>query len=57
MKVTVNTEKCDQCGTCVSVCPTAAIMMIQTPSIDQKSCIGCGNCIKVCAFSAMSKAE
>lgn len=52
--VKVDNEKCDQCGTCVSVCPTSALMFIQEPVIDQKTCIGCGKCIKVCPFSALS---
>jgi len=55
--IKVNTEKCDQCGTCVSVCPSGAIMMVETLSIDMKNCINCSNCVKVCAFAALSAVD
>lgn len=57
MIVKVDTEKCDQCGTCVSVCPTSALTFVQTPVIDKNLCTCCGKCIKVCAFSALSRTE
>jgi ferredoxin len=52
--VKIDMEKCDQCGTCTSVCPVSALMIIQELIVDQKICTGCGRCIKVCPFSALS---
>ncbi len=55
--VKVDKEKCDQCGTCVSVCQASALIFIQELVINQKKCTGCGRCIKVCPFSALSLLE
>jgi ferredoxin len=45
-------EKCDQCGICVSVCPTGAITLNHLPETDANACILCCACIKECPTNA-----
>lgn len=45
-------EKCDQCGICVSVCPTGAITLNDLPETDASACILCCACIKECPTDA-----
>lgn len=52
IRKTVQDGLCTGCGTCIGVCPTSAIRMIEvngvyTPFI-QKNCVQCGLCVKVC---------
>lgn len=52
--VFVNTNACDACGTCVGVCPSDALVLEQTISVDSNVCTGCGTCIRTCPFGALS---
>ncbi|GET20152.1 EFR1 family ferrodoxin [Prolixibacter denitrificans] len=45
-------EKCDQCGICVSVCPTDAITLNDLPETNASACILCCACIKECPTDA-----
>jgi len=45
-------EKCDQCGICVSVCPTGAITLNDLPETNASACILCCACIKECPTDA-----
>ncbi|MBF0409493.1 MAG: RnfABCDGE type electron transport complex subunit B [Candidatus Riflebacteria bacterium] len=56
----IDTEKCVQCGACVSKCPQKTIHFAGKPEkksqkakIDQEACIGCTICFKVCKFEAV----
>ncbi|MFH1035642.1 MAG: 4Fe-4S binding protein [Pseudomonadota bacterium] len=49
-----NTEACTLCGVCASVCPTAAISIDGSVSIDIERCIRCCACIKLCPEDALS---
>lgn len=54
----INRDICDVCGTCVSVCPTEAIIVDEFKVvIDNKKCINCGNCLTVCPVSAIKEGE
>ena len=54
MAVSVFVEKCDRCGTCISVCPANALMLLtETLVLDVKRCTGCGTCVTVCPFGAL----
>ncbi len=46
-------EKCTQCGTCLSTCPTGAISLESEIVIDQNLCIFCCACIKICPEEAV----
>jgi electron transfer flavoprotein alpha subunit len=50
----IDTKICDLCGTCISVCPANALLLLTDAlQVDQK-CTQCGACVKVCPFGALS---
>ncbi|ERP32110.1 4Fe-4S binding protein [Chitinivibrio alkaliphilus] len=51
--ITLDSQRCDSCGTCVAVCPVAAISMEKQPCINS-SCIGCQKCVLLCPWGALS---
>jgi len=50
----VDAGKCDECGTCVSVCPANALLIDVRLNVSAEKCTSCGICIKVCPFGAIS---
>lgn len=47
-------EGCIKCGTCLKVCPTGAIEIIENQfKINLKKCIFCGNCSYYCRKGAI----
>lgn len=58
MTVSITLEKCDHCGTCISVCPANALMLLTaTLAVDAERCTGCGTCVAVCPFCALHLAS
>jgi ferredoxin len=51
--IKIDNGRCDECGTCVSVCPVNALLLEKTLRVDQKTCISCGACVKACPFRAL----
>lgn len=47
-------KRCDECGTCVKMCPTEAISKHNPRKTDKDKCIACGRCIVVCPQQARS---
>lgn len=46
---------CDLCGTCISVCPANALLLLtEYLDVDPHKCTLCGTCVKVCPFGALS---
>ena len=42
-------NKCDFCGTCITVCPPDCIEVKEaTITIDHKACIDCNLCVYIC---------
>lgn len=42
------TSTCKECGKCVELCPTGAILKEAPQKVDEEKCIKCGRCIVVC---------
>ncbi len=58
LEVTIDPEKCKECGLCQKVCPTDAIIGEVRKGafkIDQSKCIKCLACVAKCPFKAISK--
>ena len=54
VKPILNVDKCDGCGSCISVCPTQAISLTSAKAVVNKvSCNGCGICIPYCPKGAL----
>jgi ferredoxin len=54
MAVNITMETCDRCGTCISVCPVNALMLLtEMLVVDAARCTGCGVCVSVCPFGAL----
>jgi MinD superfamily P-loop ATPase len=54
----IDRELCDICGTCVSVCPAAAIFVTESAvEIDPQLCLHCGACAAICPVNAVGVAE
>jgi heterodisulfide reductase subunit A-like polyferredoxin len=48
------TERCTNCGECLSVCPLEAILLGEKkPSIDPALCTDCGTCADLCPARAI----
>ncbi len=51
-----NEEKCTQCGVCISMCPSGALIFDKKTSkiiFDESKCVVCGLCIDACPTTAM----
>ena len=54
MAARVDPEKCDGCGSCVSVCAAEAIWLVnEKATVDEEKCIECGHCIRACPNAAI----
>lgn len=53
--IKINYEICDDCGTCISVCPRNALVFGDGEKlrVDDK-CVTCGLCVGVCPFAALT---
>jgi len=55
MKIKVDPELCDGCGTCIEVCPFKSRKVLDgKSSVDPAHCTGCGRCVDVCPNGAIT---
>ncbi len=51
----VNTKICDLCGTCVGVCPCAALLLnAEELTVDENRCTNCNICVSICPVAALA---
>ena len=56
--IIIDNEKCDFCGTCVGVCPTNAIeLMESTILIDEEHCSLCLACVDICPLGVVEEVK
>ncbi|MFH1213004.1 MAG: 4Fe-4S binding protein [Candidatus Neomarinimicrobiota bacterium] len=52
--IQINSDHCDLCGTCLSVCPVDCIELTETKlNIDESACTKCQLCVRICPFKAL----
>ncbi len=51
--ICIDVSLCDECGTCISVCPENALLLVDLLSVNESKCISCGNCATVCPYAAL----
>ena len=53
--VTVNKDKCEGCGACISICPMDVFEMVddEIEVVDVSSCKECESCVEVCPLEAI----
>ena len=57
MTVTVNRYKCGYCGACVSVCPMAALELVETWIEINDDCNDCNTCVNICPIGAIESVK
>jgi uncharacterized protein len=55
--VDADLSSCDECGTCISVCPADAIVLSDHLEINRDRCTGCGTCVTICPFGCLRMTE
>jgi ferredoxin len=53
--ITVDYEKCDECGTCIAVCKSNAIVLLERLEVLADMCTKCGVCVKICPVAALTE--
>ncbi len=59
-RVTINTETCDGCSLCVTICPANVLELVgEKPDLkaqlmdDYMGCMSCNNCYAICATQSI----
>lgn len=52
-EIRINKEKCDNCGLCMTHCPTGSINLAATPPINRVTCKACWVCEQICPLGAV----
>jgi ferredoxin len=54
MVAVINKDKCTGCGTCMDICPSAAIELVNERAVvDVSACVDCETCVDECLESAI----
>lgn len=54
MPLEINTQECDRCGTCISVCPCDALVLTDRLDVVVQRCTSCGTCAAICPVGALA---
>ncbi|MFZ2653506.1 MAG: 4Fe-4S binding protein [Victivallales bacterium] len=54
MAAKVDEKKCTGCESCVSACPTEAIVMKNGKASVTDACVDCGACVQECPVEAIT---
>jgi NAD-dependent dihydropyrimidine dehydrogenase PreA subunit len=50
----ISLNHCDQCGTCIAVCPADALMLGEFKvEVDHEACSECMICVRMCPIAAL----
>lgn len=52
--IEIDYNKCDDCCTCISICPEDALIYKSKLEVNNEKCILCGKCVKVCPYASLS---
>jgi len=56
--IVIRREICGYCGACVSVCPEAALELVDAYlEIDAEKCKNCSICVRVCPLGALEVSD
>lgn len=56
--IVIRREICGYCGACVSVCPEAALELVDAYlEIDTEKCKNCRICVRVCPLGALEVSD
>ena len=51
-------DKCDFCGTCISICPPDCIAVTESNiTIDNNICIDCNLCVYICPIEVLKDSD
>jgi Fe-S-cluster-containing hydrogenase component 2 len=53
----VDKKSCDQCASCISICPSDSLVLTDVLKINHQTCLRCGKCVKICPFGALTMEE
>lgn len=54
MRLQIDENECDRCGTCISICPCDALVLTEKLSVNNETCTVCGTCVGICPVKALS---
>ncbi len=52
-KAQIDKEKCNNCLSCIEICPHEAIVDCEGAKINTKRCLGCAKCVQICLNNAI----
>ncbi|MBN1432961.1 MAG: 4Fe-4S binding protein [Methanomicrobiaceae archaeon] len=56
--IVIRREICGYCGACVSVCPEAALELVDAYlEVDAEKCKNCRICVRVCPLGALEVSD